>query len=483
MNLREQSNGQCDVSDIQSTRKRLINSTYNEAVDKLRESGKCIIVRPTGYGKTFILAHITRLYKHVMYMYPLNIIKQDVLEKYKEVLGEGTEFMSYTKLVIDFKNNPGELIHRLGDYNLIICDEAHTAGAENTATALKAVMEKLIYTDFLGATATPYRTDMYDVVGELFDNKLISDYTLHDAIQDGLIVKPYYVYSMYSVVETIKGLDDRVDALSEFREGNKEIKKKYKAAIKTLEIEMGNKLNASDVIQKNITQVYEGIDYMKFIVFFSAKDVLSVKNGEVFGWFKRAFPSMKVRALIITSDNIYNKNIGKLSSLKRTPGVIDLIFCIDMLNMGYHIDDLTGVVMLRSTSSNIIYKQQLGRCLSVASTNVPIIFDFVNNINKGFIYSDIQNKTENKNPSLVKNSRLNDIQADDLIITDKLANYRAIIGKMLSDLGKNTIETAVDLYTNKSMPLKVLAKWTGIPPTILCRELTKRGIEVDEDIQ
>ena len=53
-----------------------------------------------------------------------------------------------------------------------------------------------------------------------------------------------------------------------------------------------------------------------------------------------------------------------------------------MLNEGLHINGVDGVVMLRSTESQIVFLQQLGRALSVSSNseNAPIVFDLTNNI-------------------------------------------------------------------------------------------------------
>ena len=51
-----------------------------------------------------------------------------------------------------------------------------------------------------------------------------------------------------------------------------------------------------------------------------------------------------------------------------------------MLNEGLHVSDISGVIMLRPTSSPIIYMQQLGRALSVGHNSEPIVFDIVNNV-------------------------------------------------------------------------------------------------------
>lgn len=43
---------------------------------------------------------------------------------------------------------------------------------------------------------------------------------------------------------------------------------------------------------------------------------------------------------------------------------LKLLYCIDMLNEGVHVDGLSGVILCRPTVSPILYKQQIGRALS-----------------------------------------------------------------------------------------------------------------------
>ena len=51
-----------------------------------------------------------------------------------------------------------------------------------------------------------------------------------------------------------------------------------------------------------------------------------------------------------------------------------------MLNEGLHIKDISGVLMLRTTQSNLIYLQQLGRLVDAENIDkYLLVFDFVNN--------------------------------------------------------------------------------------------------------
>ena len=58
---------------------------------------------------------------------------------------------------------------------------------------------------------------------------------------------------------------------------------------------------------------------------------------------------------------------------------LKLLFCIDMLNEGVHVEGISGVILFRPTISPIIYKQQIGRALTAGDTAAPLILDVVNN--------------------------------------------------------------------------------------------------------
>lgn len=76
--------------------------------------------------------------------------------------------------------------------------------------------------------------------------------------------------------------------------------------------------------------------------------------------------------------------------------VIDLVFSVNMLNIGYHVASITGLVLKRWTGSNQIYYQQLGRCLSAISSLIPIVYDFVRSIDSRGISAPLYNVDESR---------------------------------------------------------------------------------------
>lgn len=113
------------------------------------------------------------------------------------------------------------------------------------------------------------------------------------------------------------------------------------------------------------------------------------KGEDVKKWFYKAYPKHSIETTIITSETAETRNnLSSLTNMSRRKNKIDLIFSCDMLNMGYHVSDLTGVVMYRGTKSDIVYIQQLGRVLTSATDAATgIIIDVVDNLHQRAAYA------------------------------------------------------------------------------------------------
>lgn len=386
-------------------RDRYSKKTLNAALEKLKVYGVTSIVRPTGFGKSYMLAKITSqkyrnrfIYQRSLYIYPLDIIKKDVLMKYGEkasgdVKFNNTDFVSYQAL-----NNIREKGYKLKDgsvltleefieqYDLVMCDECHLCGSDGFRACWDRI-KGLFGVDkahLIGVTASPRRMDSFDVIEEIFggEEKSVFSLSAGEAYRLGILKAPIRVVAVYNDLDFKKSVMDKV------KESDASIKEEKDVLLKLDKI-----VGAEKVIEYVIEKVRPNIKYMKFIVFYVNKADLFEKCNTVSEWFKNIYSSygFKVNDHIVvssadseicTEDDVkLLAGFKELAELKETDFKIDLIHCIDMLNMGYHVDDITGIVMMRGTRSEIIETQQIGRCLSVNAEHSPIIFDFVNNYN------------------------------------------------------------------------------------------------------
>lgn len=367
---------------------------------KLKEFGRCALVRNTGFGKTWLLSELISKYSKVLFLYPSDVIKDTVIERcselsedylnneYKEefkaeVLSESGKyaeidnvtFMSYNKVARLNKSDTKSIM----GYDLIIADECHRIGAKGTKVGLDLILESNTNVHFVGATATPDRSDAFDVIEYFFNDVVVFEYTLHNSFEDGILKKPYYCYCTYDIEGTVR--KDLKKASLDLSDAN------VKEVINSKLIEISNIYNMENIIRDVCSRFARSTSYMKFIVFFSNFKHIDDKGSSVIEWFSKAFPNHSIETLTVTSKTKeFLDNVHKLGSLKKRDNTIDLIFCVDMLNMGYHVSDLTGILMYRGTESGIIYTQQLGRALNSGSEDACIVFDVVDNLHRKAVY-------------------------------------------------------------------------------------------------
>lgn len=430
--------------------------TYNDLIAKLKSHGKCALIRCTGFGKTVMLSKLFEDYNKIVYFYPADCVKEVVETRYASSC-ENVTFVTFAKLARMDEDEFAEY----EDFDLIILDECHRIGALKTREKLHSFLEHNKKAHLVGATATPDRMDLVDIVHEFFDNITVFEYTLHDAFTDGIIKKPYYCYCTFDVETDLRKEALRVGLSDE----------EVESVISSKLIEVSKLHDIPKVISNTCNAHCSDTSYLKFIVFFANTGHMDENHDTVINWFHQAYPDYTVSSLIVRSDKKeYKLNVKKLDTLCYKKNHIDLIFCIDMLNMGYHINDITGIVMFRGTESGTIYIQQLGRALSSGSEESAVVIDIVDNLHRKALYEDIGNAQKKKRFRIRKmvekrlEERLkkegkeytqeefnalveiefakdignwwhncNDIDRKDLIATDHIAEYRELIAKCVAE--------------------------------------------------
>jgi len=91
-----------------------------------------------------------------------------------------------------------------------------------------------------------------------------------------------------------------------------------------------------------------------------------------------------LRTLALTGENTQTEREDAIGRLEQdeNPNCLDYIFTVDIFNEGVDIPSINQVVMLRATKSSIVFVQQLGRGLRTYNNKeYVIIIDFVGNYN------------------------------------------------------------------------------------------------------
>lgn len=78
-------------------------ATYNELISVLFEKGICNMVRPVGFGKTFLLGRLVDgfMWSRVLYFYPNSVVK---MQSIRDVSKGKVTYISYNKLARSMGN-------------------------------------------------------------------------------------------------------------------------------------------------------------------------------------------------------------------------------------------------------------------------------------------------------------------------------------------------------------------------------------------
>ena len=100
----------------------------------------------------------------------------------------------------------------------------------------------------------------------------------------------------------------------------------------------------------------------------------------VVGWFREAGYDGKIFEYpYYSNSSVVKKNLENFENNKEEG--LKLLFIIDKLNEGLHLEEVHGCILLRTTVSNIIYYQQIRRAIDAGSMEQRVILDLVSNFN------------------------------------------------------------------------------------------------------
>ncbi|WP_207641219.1 DUF3427 domain-containing protein [Clostridium akagii] len=235
-------------------------------------------------------------------------------------------------------------------FDYIVIDETHRAGAASYQKILNHFQPKFL----LGMTATPERTDGFDIFKE-FDYNIAYEIRLHRALEEKMLCMFHY----FGVTDiTING-----NVLGEDVTFNLLIAKE----------------RVDRIIEK---AEFYGSDNgcTRGLIFCSSVE----ESNELSNLFnERGYNTVSLSGK--SSEDERSDAIKNLESDTETEK-LDYIFTVDIFNEGIDIPRVNQIIMLRPTQSAIIFVQQLGRGLRKAANKEYVtIIDFIGNYQNSYL--------------------------------------------------------------------------------------------------
>ena len=355
--------GESDAEDETPTKKITPNKMQELALEALeaihkKDEPRALLVSATGTGKTFLSAFdvLKTRPKKVLFLAHRQRILDASRKSYERLLGSDYTFADYR-----FGANVSDATCVFGmcstvaphldefqpdEFDYIVIDEAHRTGAASYQKIMNFFKPKF----FLGMTATPNRTDGYDVFA-LFNHVIAFQITLQDALENEMLA-PFHYFG----ISDLEIDDETVDDPTLF-----------------------NKLTSDERVRHIVSKIEEysvGKSVRRGLVFCN-------RNAEA-RELSRKFNELGYRTCAISgedSDEVRNSAIARLDS-----GELQYIFSVDIMNEGIDIPSLNQVIMLRRTDSAIVFVQQLGRGLRKnENKEYALVLDFIGNFQSNFL--------------------------------------------------------------------------------------------------
>ena len=342
---------------------------YEAVLQMLEYEDRVAVVHPTGTGKSFIGFQlcVDHPLTKICWLSPSEYIFNTQIENFISAGGDelkNVEFYTYAKLML---MSDIELLKIQPQY--IILDEFHRCGAEMWGAGVQRLLAMYSQSKVLGlsATAIRYLDNQRNMVDEIFEGNIASEMTLGEAIVRGILNPPKYVLSVFSYQKDLARYEHRAKIAK-----NQAVRDSAEQYLEALRRAL-EKADGLDIVFDKHMSDRTG----RYIVFCANFEHMHEMIDRVDEWFYKVDEKPNVY-IAYSNDPATSKAFSDFK--KDNSDHLKLLFCIDMLNEGVHVDDVSGVILFRPTVSPIIYKQQIGRALSASKSKYPVIFDIVNNI-------------------------------------------------------------------------------------------------------
>ena len=331
-----------------------------EALGAIHRKGetRALLVSATGTGKTFLSAFdiLATKPQRVLFLAHRRRIIDASRASYERLLGSTYTFDTYqtgknisnATCVFAMCSSVAKHLNDFepDEFDYIVIDEAHRTGSQG----YQSIMSHFTPRFYLGMTATPNRTDGYDVFA-LFNHVIAFQITLQDALAEEMLA-PFHYFGIHDLEID----DETVEDTALFGRLTSDERVRH----------IAEKIEEYSVTKSN----------RRGLIFCN-------RNAEA-EELSRKFNALGYRTTAISgqdSDEVRDVAISRLEA-----GELEYIFSVDIMNEGVDIPSLNQIIMLRRTDSAIIFIQQLGRGLRLDSgKEYALILDFIGNYQSNFL--------------------------------------------------------------------------------------------------
>lgn len=331
-----------------------------EALDALHRRGepRALLVSATGTGKTYLSAFDVAAVaaRRILFLVHRRSILERSLESYRKLFGTSHTYGVYEPGMTGPRPSCmfamcSTIVRHLDEFSpdefdYIVVDEAHRTGS----SSYQRILEYFTPDFCLGMTATPTRTDGYDVFA-LFNHVIAYQITLQDALAEDMLA-PFHYFG----IADLSIDDEAVDDPNLFSRLTSDERVRH----------ITDKIESYTVDKKN----------RRGLVFCNRNDEATELS--------RRFNELGYRTCALSGASSDAERQDAVRRLEA--GELEYIFSVDIFNEGVDIPSLNQIIMLRRTESAIVFVQQLGRGLRKSEgKDFTLVLDFIGNYQTNFL--------------------------------------------------------------------------------------------------
>lgn len=348
------------TNDLEEIKPNKMQQRALEALGAIHRKGetRALLVSATGTGKTFLSAFdvLATKPRRILFLAHRRRIIDASRASYERLLGNTYTFDTYqtgkntSNATCVFAMCSSVAKHlsdfRPDEFDYIVIDEAHRTGSQG----YQSIMSHFKPRFYLGMTATPNRTDGYDVFA-LFNHVIAFQITLQDALAEEMLA-PFHYFGIHDLEIDDETVEDAA---------------------------LFGRLTSDERV-RHITEKIEEYSVNKS----GRRGLIFCNRNAEAEELSRKFNMLGYRTAAISgqdSDEVRDAAISRLES-----GELEYIFSVDIMNEGVDIPSLNQIIMLRRTDSAIIFIQQLGRGLRLNDDKeYALVLDFIGNYQSNFL--------------------------------------------------------------------------------------------------
>lgn len=345
-----------------------LRKILNRSESNRDKETRALLISATGTGKTYASAFAMRElgFKKVLFLVHREQILKQARNSYKKVLpstvSTGLLSGNHKDYHADYLFSTVQTMSRdeilnkfdINRFDCIVIDETHKAGAPTYQKIMEYFKPRL----FLGMTASPERTDGFDIY-KLFDHNIAYEIRLNQALEEDLLC-PFHYFGISDLSIDGELIDDN-----------------------TAFNKLTSKSRVDHILEQANYYGHSG-NRVKGLIFCSRNEEAKQLSVE--------FNSRGLNTVALSGENSEEEREAAVARLEMDNfeenghKALDYIFTVDIFNEGVDIPEVNQVIMLRPTQSAIIFVQQLGRGLRKADNKeYVVVLDFIGNYQNNFL--------------------------------------------------------------------------------------------------